>query len=214
MDSGINFWKISPQIHLWVISLQKRPDDSILSLDERRKADMYIMEKDRIAYLCARSGLRKILSFYCNIPPQLLRFATSVYGKPYLIGNERIQFNLSHTGALGVVAISKQTQIGIDAECVVARDNLHYIAKAWFFPDEYDLWKAAPVEEQYEIFYRFWTVREAYGKALGIGLDESLAKVNLLIPPPGWNIETFKLEREGQDYIVTTAFFHRRNVVV
>src|SRR3989338_8058531 len=133
MDSGINCWKISPQIHLWVISLQKRPDDSILSLDERRKADMYIMEKDRIAYLCARSGLRKILSFYCNIPPQLLRFATSVYGKPYLIGNE---------------------------------------------------------------------------------IDESLAKVNLLIPPPGWNIETFKLEREGQDYIVTTAFFHRRNVVV
>jgi 4'-phosphopantetheinyl transferase len=116
--------------------------------------------------------LRHLLGAYTTHRPELIHFHRRERGKPSVDGN--VQFNVSHSGGVAVIAISKSL-VGVDVERVVSNFPWEAIANN-FFPEEDREWIAAlPDSSRATGFYRCWTRREAYVKALGSGVPTEAA---------------------------------------
>jgi 4'-phosphopantetheinyl transferase len=158
----------------------------LLSADERRRARSFHFEKDRSRYVVARGYLRVILSRYLNAEPNSLRLRNNSYGKPTLVGSgheERLHFNLSHSGSLALYAITQRRRVGIDVERI--RDDLSHeeVAKRFFSPTERAMLHSLPVESRTKAFFDCWTRKEAYVKGRGEGLTLPLEQFSVSIDP-------------------------------
>lgn len=170
---------ISPDyLHIWRINLDL-PRDKLtdlavnLSLDERQRAERFYFERDKKKFIACRGLLRVILSLYLKKEPHQLEFAYSPQGKPELkkIDSEKsLCFNVSHSQDLAVFAIALNRSIGIDLEYLRPIPNIQQLAERFFSPSEFSVINALPTAEQQEVFFRFWTIKEAYLKATGEGL--------------------------------------------
>ena len=110
-------------------------------------------------------------------PSRLLERATDVWrqprGKPFAIvkgAAHPVAFNVSHSGQHGLVALAQGGSLGVDVEERRQRIHREGIAARMFAPEERDVLSRLPEERRLSTFYRFWTLREAVGKALGCGL--------------------------------------------
>ncbi len=126
--------------------------------------------------IVARARLRQILSGYLDQPPQKIEISTGLQGKPQVAG---IEFNLSHSGDVVAYAMSDRP-IGIDIERIRSMD-LSGIVERFFAPSEFAAWQQLPPSEQEAAFFRTWTVKEAYLKAIGTGLHTPLSEVEVSI---------------------------------
>ncbi len=161
-----------------------------LSEDEKRRADRFYFSTDKNHYIAARGILRSILSRYLDTNPELIKFAYTPQGKPYIENNNRknsvnyenkcIQFNLSHSQNLALYSIAIDRPIGIDLEYCRSIPDALALAKRWFLPAEYQELLAQTNPEIN--FFRVWTAKEAYLKATGIGLRD-LSTVEITITP-------------------------------
>ena len=139
---------------------------------ERARHERFVQEKDRCQYLLGKVLVRSVLSRYHPRPPQSWTFATTAHGKPVLAEppDERLCFNLSHTEGLVACAVSGAGEVGIDVENrrrAVTMD----LARRYFAPPEVAFLEGTPAERQQHVFFRFWTLKEAYVKACGLGLS-------------------------------------------
>jgi 4'-phosphopantetheinyl transferase len=150
---------------------------SHLSEDERVRASSSRFEADRWAVGAAHAGLRVLLGQILARDPHELRFATATNGKPYLDhhqGSATIQFSISHTRGCVAVAVAR-CAIGVDVERRRAIPDLLAVARRAFAPEE----RAAVAARvgcaaRITLFYRFWTLGEAFIKATGEGLAQDL----------------------------------------
>jgi len=173
--------QLSPKIvHLWHVILsdffgQKEELIVLLNEEERRRAYRFKFEIHRNRFIVARAMLRKILSSYTQKSPEEIEFIYGNRGKPYLHDNlTQLQFNLSHSDDCAVLAITQQTEIGIDVE--KAKTDYHSgVAKRFFSTQEYNELMQLPLEQQAYAFYKIWVKKEAIIKVLGEGLYASLA---------------------------------------
>lgn len=155
-------------VDVWTIDLDRRRD-LYLSEDEKARAARFRFEKDRRYWSHARSVLRQVLARYAGAPASSLSFVYGEHGKPALaVGG--LQFNLSHSGEWAMIAVSRESAVGIDVEKI--REDVE-IAKLLERIGETDVEGSTA-----ELFQR-WTRREAQTKALGVGLMEK---------PPGDNM--------------------------
>lgn len=120
-----------------------------------------------------RALIGNVLSRYAlcknlNIKNSDVAFGTNEYGKPFLLGADKIHFNISHSGNWVVCAISDYP-VGIDVEIIKATD--FEIAKRFFSKDEYTELKNQPNDEKQTYFFKLWTLKESYIKAVGKGLS-------------------------------------------
>lgn len=103
---------------------------------------------------------------------------TGKYGKPSLAEHPELHFNLSH--ASGIAAcMTGDTECGIDCEKVS-----HYrpnVVKRAFSESERELVMSLPESERSLMFFRLWTLKEAYVKALGIGISYPLSTAEFSI---------------------------------
>lgn len=121
----------------------------------------------------AAAGRAQTALFAANgIPAQAVQ-ARTVLGKPYLRDYPGVQFNLSHSGGWGVCALS-ETPVGVDVELV--RPLRQQVAKRFFTAVEQEWLATRPVEE----FFRLWTRKESFTKALGKGLTLPLDSFSVL----------------------------------
>ena len=144
-----------------------------LSESELRKADRLRITKQKQQYLIAQAFLRCLLSNYIHEEPNEIELVQDKFGKPYLnIKNNqnRVNFNLSHSYDLIAVAICYNSNIGIDVEKVRSGRNFLGIARRFFSSDEFKALHTLPPEKRQEAFYRCWTRKEAYLKAIGKGI--------------------------------------------
>ena len=136
--------------------------------------------------MAGRSLLREILGGYLGALPDEFRFAVGEHGKPYLSDNVRLHFNLSHSGALFILAVAADREVGIDIEQF--RDDTPFpgMARLAFSPREQKELFALPEHQQRSAFYRCWTRKEAYLKACGMGfaLRSNSFDINLLPETP------------------------------
>ncbi|MFB2835453.1 4'-phosphopantetheinyl transferase family protein [Floridanema evergladense] len=144
-----------------------------LSWDERQRADRFYFERDKKRFIACRGLLRMIISHYLDLEPYKLKFTYSPRGKPELDNNhtqDRLCFNVSHSQNLAVYAIALNRAVGIDLEYTRPLSDLQQLAERFFSPSEASIINALPEAQQQEVFFRLWTIKEAYLKATGEGL--------------------------------------------
>jgi 4'-phosphopantetheinyl transferase len=142
-----------------------------LSANEQERATRFIHKADAERYQLAHIALRALLETYLQIPANMLYFHTLPHGKPALTG-ATLEFNLSHSHNWLAIAISEKP-VGIDVEDGgrLTQDDLLSLARQVFTPSECAKLTRLPQEQRKRAFLRAWTQKEAYVKALGIGLS-------------------------------------------
>ena len=172
------------QAHVWRVSLSSMsPDESALSEDERQRASRFHFDTDRDRYVAAHASLRGVLSRYLQCEPRELKFSTNEYGKPFLSGHE-IEFNLSHSGSLALIAVARGRKVGVDVEQIRADIEVESLAQRNFSPREVSELMALKDEQRVIGFFNCWTRKEAYIKAQGLGLSLPLDSFDVSLGEP------------------------------
>jgi len=164
---------LGAEAHVWRVPLDVGEADvaahrALLSEDERAKADRFYFDRDRRKYTVARGTLRTLLARYFSSDPRAFTFAYGERGKPSIEGD--VRFNVSHSGEVALLAFARGVELGVDVEQVRADIDIPGLARISFSPEERAALFACPVEERLTAFYALWTRKEAYIKAIGLGL--------------------------------------------
>jgi 4'-phosphopantetheinyl transferase len=175
------------EVQLWRADLDPiGADDSrwqtLLSADEQARASCFRFSRDRQRFVAARALLRIILAGYLATDPKKISFSYSKREKPALSpahGDADIRFNLSHSGGNALFAFTRQREIGVDVEQVRRESDLEAIARRFFSVNEQMQLTALAPEERIEAFFRCWTRKEAYIKAIGDGLALPLSQFDV-----------------------------------
>ena len=151
----------------------------IMSKEENRIANSFIISKDKQRYIASHTLLRILLSRYIGIHHTKINFSKNTYGKPF-ISDSTMEFNLSHTKQKLVIAISNY-EIGIDIEYLSESFDLNDFLDTALSNNEKEYIKALPETQQKRQFYSFWTKKEAFLKSIGTGLTNDLQMLELPI---------------------------------
>ncbi len=166
------------ELHIWRATLdvggeQANRLSQILSDDERARAGRFHFERDRVRYIAGRAQLRMLLADYLDAAPAELVFRYGDNQKPSL-AVPGPQFNLSHSGALALYAVTAHVEVGIDVELHDPEFAGQRIPERFFSPDEVHALRALPAQQQARGFLELWTRKEAFIKARGDGLSLAL----------------------------------------
>jgi len=148
---------------------------ALLSDDECRKADSFVSQRARQRYVLTRGILRQTLARYLGVAAERLHFEVGEFGKPYL-PHEPLHFNLSHSDDQLLLAVANFDGIGIDLEAVKPRTHFNGLVERCFSRRESQYWQRLSSEQQLETFFRLWTKKEAFVKAVGRGVALGLAQ--------------------------------------
>ncbi len=146
---------------------------ALLSAEELARYRRFVFEQDGNRFLTAHALLRKVLSRYSNTPPQQWRFESNAHGRPSLAGRAGLYFNLSHTQGLCACMVSAEPLCGVDVENIQRRNRLPGVAQRMFAESELQQLRGCDDAAYRLRFFQYWTLREAYVKALGTGLSAS-----------------------------------------
>lgn len=153
---------------------------SILSAEENARQQRFHSTKDRHSYLVSHALVRKVLSMYCDVTPEQWLFTFNQHGKPEIspeilaaLDCPPIKFNLSHTAGLSACVVSLNDECGVDVENIQRKNKLLSIAGRMFAEPELETMRDISDDEMRNKFFDYWTLREAYVKALGSGLSGS-----------------------------------------
>ena len=148
--------------------------DTLMSSDERSRYESLRFERDRCLFLATRMLVRTVLSRYAPAAPGDWRFALEGTGKPriaYPAVTPALHFNLSNTAGLVVCAVSvAHESIGVDAERIDRTVDFMAIAHRCFSTSEAGALRVLSSGERPRRFFEYWTLKESYVKALGVGL--------------------------------------------
>ncbi len=142
----------------------------VLDDSERARAGRFHFERDRQAYIAAHALTRATLSQCYDRPPEAWRFSTGTHGKPE-IDDGVLRFNLSHTRGFVVVAVTHDSDVGVDVERLDPKRLGPEVTDRFFAPAETAYLRSLPEGAWSEAAYAFWTLKEAYIKATGLGLS-------------------------------------------
>jgi 4'-phosphopantetheinyl transferase len=169
------------EVHVWSVDL-RRPVGALggsLTEDELLRAAAFRVEDGRRNFVASRTALRTLLGQYLQQDPAALRFAAGPRGKPRLDATSSLlQFNVTHSGTVGLIAIANGADVGIDVEEIKPRAHLDGIAKRVFTERERDA-----IDGELS-FYRHWVAKEAFVKATGKGVA-SVRSFEVLLDAPG-----------------------------
>jgi len=140
---------------------------------EKQKSDTFKLPMIRDRYMAVRAISRHVLASYSNHDPARLQFTVGEHGKPGLVG-QSLHFNISHSDHLLLMAVANFPDIGVDIEVIKPRINLDGLARRCFSVSELAAWQSAPKVQSKEVFYRLWTKKEAFVKAIGRGIAMGL----------------------------------------
>jgi 4'-phosphopantetheinyl transferase len=174
------------EAHLWRLDLDapggEEAAPEILNDEERARAARFHFERDRHRFIAGRAALRRVLATYLDRAPAALVFTVGPHGKPAL-ENLGLEFNLSHSGGCGLLAVTRGRRVGVDVERVRADFAGEDIARRFFAPAEVEALAASAPDEYATGFFRCWTRKEAYVKARGDGLSLALDRFEVSLEP-------------------------------
>jgi len=175
-------------VDVWRVALDQ-PDDKLdrfqrmLEPDELNRASRFHFEKHRRHFIMARGFLRAVIGRYLEMQPEALRFSYGAYGKPALASEHALRFNLSHSHEVALLAVALGAELGVDVEHIRADFASEEIARRFFSRAEVEVFNALPKDEQVAAFFRCWTRKEAYIKAIGKGLSQALDAFDVTLAP-------------------------------
>jgi 4'-phosphopantetheinyl transferase len=154
----------------------------VLSEEEQAQQQRFVFDRDRKQYLVSHALIRDVLSRYAGIPPEDWRFDINPYGRPSIASPDEwrgLRFNLSHTRGRAILAMARGVEVGVDVEYVSETRNLTNIGERFFSAREIEQLRVAP-----SLFFDFWTLKEAYIKARGMGLAIPLDSFGFCLTDP------------------------------
>ena len=184
------------QIHLWFCFYGDAGSPALtaacralLSAEELSKQARFHFARDRHRYLLTRTLVRSVLSRYAPVAPQAWQFATNAFGRPHIGAPDAreavgLNFNLSHSDGLIVLAVARHIALGVDTENTERKAALD-VASHYFSPAEAQALDALPAAFQAERFFALWTLKESYIKARGLGLQIPLDSFGFVLDNPG-----------------------------
>lgn len=178
----------SEEVHVWRTRLDQPAELQenylrTLAEDERVRANRFHFEQHRRHFVVARGFLRVLLARYLDTTPPAVRFAYGPYGKPLLAGESSLRFNASHSGEWAVYAFVQDHEVGIDVEQIKKDFETEGIAERFFSAGEVQTLNALAEAEKPAAFFRCWTRKEAYIKAIGSGLSHPLDSFDVTLAP-------------------------------
>ena len=180
---------------------------SWLDEEELARSRRFLYPGPRRRFVLSRSALRAILCDELGCENRQLAFRELRYGKPYaMLSGEQVavNFNLSHSGKHGLIALTHHGRIGVDVEERVDRQDIDDLSKLVYGPNEQSALALTNGPRKIDLFFKFWTIKEALIKAVGTGfsLDPSSFEIPSAMfcgttgrfqfpqmPAPNWQIE-------------------------
>lgn len=156
----------------------------VLSADELARASRFHRVRDRSRFVAAHAALRSLLSRHTGIEPSAIRFEYSERGKPRLGNDPRgraseIEFNLSHSSDLCLIAVARGASVGVDVEKVRNLHNLDGLAATVLSARELGALNEVSPHRRVSTFFDLWVRKEAVLKATGEGLSKDLGAIDL-----------------------------------
>lgn len=172
-------------VDIWVVDLQVKEPTlqrayDVLSQDESQRSQRFRFAADRRRFVLARAALREVLAQYVKADAKLLQFEYNGYGKPRLAKiQSNIAFNASRSGEKALIACTSGREVGVDVEAMRRDLEIEDLAKRFFTSAENQKLQSFPADQKYEAFFRCWTCKEAFVKAVGQGLSLGLDKFDV-----------------------------------
>jgi 4'-phosphopantetheinyl transferase len=167
------------QVDVWLTFLadvgeeHRHVYEHLLSDDEHARWRRFVCPHAALQFLVARALLRSTLEAYSGVPGPAWRFTTNAYGRPFIsepASYRFLQFNVSHTHGLVACAVAWGCEIGLDVEDSERDIDIAALAPQVFAPTERAFMARREAEER-NVFFSYWTLKEAYIKARGMGLS-------------------------------------------
>ena len=181
----------SDEIHLWFALPDEIQDEALLeqyrlllSPDEKERHQRFHFAKHRRQFLVAHALVRTMLSRFSGTAPEKLRFVQKRYGRPELATVEDfppVRFNLSHTEGLIACAVVLKHDVGVDVEDMERKAITPGLAERFFSGREVEDLCHLPEPEKRDRFFDYWTLKESYIKARGMGLSIPLEQFSFHI---------------------------------
>lgn len=176
---------IAPTCDVHLLWLDPVPDDragaarALLSPAERARLDRLAAPALAAEFLWGRALARSVLARRSARPPAALRFEHGPNGRPSLAGGGP-SFNLSHARGLIALAVAESGEVGVDVETEARRTDTAAIAHRYFSARELRSFAGLDRAARRHRFFELWTLKEAYLKALGIGIGVPLASFSIV----------------------------------
>lgn len=180
-------------IDLWLAFYHEIDDEhlharyrELLSEEERSREPRFHFADDRRRYLVTRALVRTVLSRYLAVAPREWEFSANAHGRPMIANASQresgLHFNISHARGLIALAVARHREIGVDVENVRAREVSAEIADRFFATAEAAELATVPHDRRQDRFFEYWTFKESYIKARGLGLSIPLGKFSFHYP--------------------------------
>lgn len=176
------------QVDLWFLTTEDTTYARLVESRERMgclhdsvESNGYAASALRRAFLMRRTFLRIILSQYADVPPEAWSFRRDRFGKPEIMGpalGKGPAFSLSKTEGLMACAVASSRPVGVDAEAITDNGDADEIAQRFFAPSENAALARLSLSERRQRFFELWSLKEAYSKALGLGLRLSFDAIS------------------------------------
>jgi 4'-phosphopantetheinyl transferase len=160
-----------------------------LNEDERARSARFLTADLRRRFTVCRGRLRMLLASILDTSPQRIDFEYGSLGKPYVVSDIDLQFNVSHSQDWALMAFTKGSPVGVDIEFYDRRMNDEAIASQLLSESEFVKWSSLPKDQQSSSLISAWVSKEAILKSLGLGITTSLRQLELPIPLPMEGLE-------------------------
>lgn len=166
------------EVHIWCIRWKEvipvfEYYQLMLDQKEKEKMEEYYFYEDRMRYVAGKVITKLVLIQY--LEEEEISFLSHKFGKPYyksISGKQDIEFNISHSGEMILVAFSRDAKIGVDIQEIIDCSEYLEIARSFFEPEEV---KNIEESNSKELFFQYWSAKEAYLKAIGVGLLKGMS---------------------------------------
>jgi 4'-phosphopantetheinyl transferase len=169
------------------VSLDGRPtseDVALLDDTEADRARRFVHARDEDRFVLAHAALRLLLACVLEVVPKRVDYEHGQNGKPFLArGLDPLQFNMSHSGEIGLVAMCRDRPLGVDVEELREFADALEVAEQNFSAAEQAVLQSLPLDEQHAAFFRCWTRKEALLKAIGDGIGVRLDSFDVDLAP-------------------------------
>lgn len=159
---------------------------ALLSDEERKRGARFAFVRDRSRYTVAHSWLRRLLGARLGLRPEAVELVYGEHGKPALaahLASSELHFNLSCSHGLAVCAFTAGREIGVDIESVLPLAAVAPIGDRFFSQREQATYRTLPERDKAQGFFNCWTRKEAFIKALGVGLSLPLDTFDVSLIP-------------------------------
>lgn len=201
------------EIHVWRLNLEI-PEHRVNALlgfldeDEVLRAYRFRRKVHTRRFIAAHGQLRAMLSRYLRVEPDRVRFRQNRWGKPVLapeVHEAAPQFSFSRSNQAALCAVSQDRIVGVDIEHIRPLDQHEQIAERYFSPAEIEALASTPTATRNRAFFSIWTRKEAYVKALGLGLSIPLKEFDVSSGP---TVDTISPGTDSSSHHSTRLLLH------